>query len=30
MAQVVSLLAVVQVFEVAGSNPNQGQKLFFS
>jgi len=30
MVQVVSVLAVVQVFEVAGSNPNRRQKSFFS
>jgi len=29
MAQVVSLLAVVQVFEIAGSNLSREQKLFF-
>src|SRR6218665_500572 len=30
MAQVVSMLAVVQVFEVAGSNSNSGQTNFFA
>ena len=29
MAQVVSMLTVVQVLKVAGSNPNRGKKYFF-
>jgi len=29
MAQVVSVLAFVQLFEIVGSNPTGGQKLIF-
>jgi len=30
MVQVVRVLFVIQVVQVAGSNPNRGQKWFFS